>query len=75
MVGQIGALGYFGDARRAAVGTDLIERVMASGSQVIRKLGRRAAGGYLGKTLPALGATPQNTLAVQQRYICHPSGH
>ena len=44
MVEQIGALGYFGDARRAAVGTDLIERVMASGSQVIRKLGATRAG-------------------------------
>ena len=44
MVGQIGALGYFGDARRAAVGTDLIERVMASGSLVIRKLGATRAG-------------------------------
>ena len=44
MVEQIGALGYFGDARRAAVGTDLIERVTASGSLVIRKLGATRAG-------------------------------
>jgi hypothetical protein len=39
-----GALGYFGDARRAAVGTDLIERVTATGSLVIRKLGETRAG-------------------------------
>src|SRR5258708_35386134 len=39
-----GALGYFGDARRAAVGTELIERVTASGSLVIRKLGATRAG-------------------------------
>src|SRR5580704_16014551 len=44
MVEQAGALGYFGDARRAAVGTDLIERVTASGSLVIRKLGATRAG-------------------------------
>ena len=44
MVEQTGALGYFGDARRAAVGTDLIERVTASGSLVIRKLGVTRAG-------------------------------
>ena len=31
MVEQAGALGYFGDARRAAVGTELIERVTATG--------------------------------------------
>jgi hypothetical protein len=37
MVEQAGALGYFGDARRAAVGTELLERVTASGSLVIRK--------------------------------------
>ena len=39
-----GALGYFGDARRAAVGTELIERVTATGSLVIRKLGMTRAG-------------------------------
>src|SRR5882757_1226701 len=44
MVERAGALGYFGDARRAAVGTDLIERVTASGSLVIRKLGETRAG-------------------------------
>ena len=44
MVEQIGALGYFGDARRAAVGTELIERVTATGSLVIRKLGATRAG-------------------------------
>src|ERR1700676_4619677 len=38
MVEQAGALGYFGDARRAAVGTELLERVTASGSLVIRTL-------------------------------------
>lgn len=41
---QVGALGYFGDARRAAVGTELIERVTAMGSLVIRKLGATHAG-------------------------------
>ena len=44
MVERAGALGYFGDARRAAVGTDLIERVTATGSLVIRKLGGTRAG-------------------------------
>ena len=37
MVERVGALGYFGDARRAAVGTELLERVTATGSLVIRK--------------------------------------
>ncbi|MEA2745353.1 MAG: hypothetical protein QOG25_3724, partial [Acetobacteraceae bacterium] len=36
MVERAGALGYFGDARRAAVGTELFERVTATGSLVIR---------------------------------------
>jgi Transposase DDE domain len=44
MAGQAGALGYFGDARRAAVGTQLLERVTATGSLVIRKLGETRAG-------------------------------
>ena len=44
MVQQIGTLGYFGDARRAAVGTELIDRVVATGSLVIRKLGVDRAG-------------------------------
>ena len=44
MAEQTGALGYFGDARRAAVGTELIERVTATGSLVIRKLGETRAG-------------------------------
>src|SRR5712675_1588365 len=44
MVEQAGALGYFGDARRAAVGTELIDRVTASGSLAIRKLGATRAG-------------------------------
>src|SRR6202051_107381 len=44
MVEQAGALGYFGDARRAAAGTELLERVTASGSLVIRKLGATRAG-------------------------------
>jgi hypothetical protein len=44
MVKRTGALGYFGDARRAAVGTELIERVTATGSLVIRKLGETRAG-------------------------------
>ena len=41
---QCGELGYFGDARRAAVGTTLIERVMETGSLVVRKLGSDRAG-------------------------------
>jgi Transposase DDE domain len=44
MVEQAGALGYFGDARRAAVGTELFERVTATGSLVIRTLGGTWAG-------------------------------
>jgi Transposase DDE domain len=44
MMEGVGALGYFGDARRAAVGTELIERVIATGSLVIRKLGETRAG-------------------------------
>ncbi len=44
MVEQAGALGYFGDARRAAIGTELLERVTATGSLVIRKLGATRAG-------------------------------
>jgi hypothetical protein len=31
MVERAGALGYFGDARRAAVGTELFERVNRAG--------------------------------------------
>ena len=34
-----GALGHFGDARRAASGDTLVERVVETGSLVIRKLG------------------------------------
>ena len=41
---QAGTLGYFGDARRAAVGTTLLERATATGSLVIRKLGETRAG-------------------------------
>lgn len=44
MAERDGALGYFGDARRAAVGTTLIERATATGSLVIRKLGATRAG-------------------------------
>jgi len=44
MVERVGALGYFGDARRAAIGSELIERVTATGSLVIRKLGGTRAG-------------------------------
>jgi hypothetical protein len=44
MVERAGVLGYFGDARRAAVGTELFERVTATGSLVIRKLGDTRAG-------------------------------
>jgi len=41
---KCGELGYFGDARRAAMGTNVIERVMETGSLVIRKLGCDRAG-------------------------------
>lgn len=44
MGSQEGALGGFGDVRRAAVGTRLVERVMDTGSLVIRKLGCDRAG-------------------------------
>lgn len=37
-------LGHFGDARRAAMGSTLIERVMETGCLVIRKLGGNRAG-------------------------------
>lgn len=36
---RAGGLGYFGDARRAAIGSTLVERVVETGSLVIRKLG------------------------------------
>lgn len=41
---QGGELGQFGDARRAAMGSTLIERVMQTGSLVLRKLGGDRAG-------------------------------
>ena len=41
---KCGELGYFGDGRRAAMGTTVIERVMETGSLVIRKLGGDRAG-------------------------------
>ncbi len=41
---QAGVLGYFGDKRRAATGSRLIERVMETGSLVVRKLGKTRAG-------------------------------
>ena len=41
---RIGELGHLGDARRAAMGSTLIERGMETGSLVIRKLGRDRAG-------------------------------
>jgi hypothetical protein len=44
MLERAGTLGYFGDARRAAVGTQLLDRVTATGSLVIRKLGETRAG-------------------------------
>jgi hypothetical protein len=34
-----GALGHFGDARRASIGSTLIDRVVETGSLVVRKLG------------------------------------
>ena len=37
-------LGHFGDARRAAIGTEMMERAVATGSLVIRKLGVDRAG-------------------------------
>ena len=36
---RAGSLGHFGDARRAAIGSTLVERVVETGSLVIRKLG------------------------------------
>ncbi len=39
MAVRAGALGHFGDARRAAIGSTLVERVVETGSLVIRKLG------------------------------------
>ena len=36
---RAGALGHFGDARRAAMGSTLVERVVETGSLLIRKLG------------------------------------
>src|SRR3978361_2084844 len=44
MVERTGALGYFGDARRAAGGSELTDGVTATGSLVIRKLGETRAG-------------------------------
>lgn len=44
MESKAGALGYFGDARRAACGTDLLDRVTALGTLVLRKLGGDRAG-------------------------------
>ncbi len=44
LVERVGMLGYFGDARRAAVGTELFERAAATGSLVIRKLGETRVG-------------------------------
>lgn len=41
---QTGTLGYFGDERRAKVGTALMDRVMQTGSLVLRKLGETRAG-------------------------------
>jgi hypothetical protein len=44
MVGQARALGYFEDARRAAVGTELFERMTATGSLGIHTFGETRAG-------------------------------
>src|SRR3984957_16086658 len=64
MVEQAGALGYFGDARRAAVGTELIERVTATGSLVIRQLGATRAGELaIHRFLSAPSVTCQEMLA------------
>jgi hypothetical protein len=64
MVERTGALGYFGDARRAAVGTELSERVTASGSLVIRKLGETRAGELaIHRFLSAPSVTCQEMLA------------
>ena len=40
-----GTLGYFGDVGRAAIGTEMIERAVATGSLVTCKLGTDRAGG------------------------------
>ena len=39
MTEQCGALGYFGDARRAATGTLLLDRATATGAPVCQRLG------------------------------------
>jgi len=44
MTEQCGGLGWFGDKRRSASGTFLLDRATASGSLVIRKLGQTRAG-------------------------------
>ncbi len=71
---QCGELGYFGDARRAAVGTTLIERVMETGSLVVRKLGGDRAGEMaLHRFLAAPSVTTVEiveTLAVRTAAAC-----
>ena len=44
MTEQCGGLGWFGDKRRSANGTFLLDRATATGSLVIRKLGQTRAG-------------------------------
>jgi hypothetical protein len=64
MLERAGALGYFGDAWRAAVGTELIERVATTGSLVIRKLGATGAGELaIHRFLSAPSVTCQEMLA------------
>ena len=68
MVEQAGALGYFGDARRAAVGTELIERVTATGSLVIRKFGAtRAGNGDPSFSVGAVGDLPGDAATLAGR--------
>lgn len=42
---RVGTLGHFSDARRAAIGSTPVERMVATGSLVIRELGGVRAGG------------------------------
>ena len=53
-----GALGHFSDARRAAIGNTLVERVVETDSLVIRKLGGTRAREI------AIDLPPESALAV-----------
>ncbi len=70
-----GALGHFGDARRATMGTTLVERVVETGSLVIRKLGgTRAREIAIHRFLSAPSVTcgeMVETLAYRTAGACH----